>query len=370
MKARYYNLVFFLFGIVFIAYMIMKIGVDTIVENIAHSGWWFPCILGSWLAVYVLNAASLSYVLQDKLTGVVPFRKLLKLIVCGCAMNYITPVITIGGEPYRILELKKYVGIQKATSSIIAYKLMHVLAHLIYFLFIMLLVVFSWAAGWLTVQLKLGYIIAFSVIFCALALGVWLFYGIYQYGLVVKLATFAEKLPFLNKYISRYTEKNADVIAALDAQIVDLKRNRCRSFYNSMWAEFLSRIVAGFEIYFILLAVGSDINFLEASVVTAFASLFVNILFFVPLQVGTREGGYGLALTMLVIAGVNGMTSMELGIYTSLITRIREVAWILLGLILLRTHLGISWKQKSSASHAAIMEQVCEDDHSKVNSEK
>jgi len=48
------------------------------------------------------------------------------------------------------------------------------------------------------------------------------------------------------------------------------------------------------------------------------------------MQLGAREGGFILALRSM---GLNG----GMGIFMSLVTRIRELVWIFIGLILMKT---------------------------------
>ena len=58
-------------------------------------------------------------------------------------------------------------------------------------------------------------------------------------------------------------------------------------------------------------------------------SCFANLFFFSPMQLGAREGGFALAAGGLAIPGA-------FGVYTALITRIRELVWIVIGVMLMK----------------------------------
>ena len=88
-------------------------------------------------------------------------------------------------------------------------------------------------------------------------------------------------------------------------------------------------MTSALEIYFVLLVIMPHANFLQCVLILAFTSLFANMLFFMPLQLGGREGGFlmsakGLALTA------------NAGILIALIVRIRELIWTAIGLLLIK----------------------------------
>ena len=70
-------------------------------------------------------------------------------------------------------------------------------------------------------------------------------------------------------------------------------------------------------------------GFLQSFLILCFTSLFANLLGFLPLQLGGREGGFALSVSAL------GMTS-ALGLFISIICRVRELFWAVIGLILMR----------------------------------
>jgi hypothetical protein len=68
---------------------------------------------------------------------------------------------------------------------------------------------------------------------------------------------------------------------------------------------------------------------MEAFYINAGSSLIINLFFFMPFELGAREGGLYLVLGSLnIIPGV--------GIYIGLVNRVREFFWILVGLVLIQ----------------------------------
>jgi hypothetical protein len=62
-------------------------------------------------------------------------------------------------------------------------------------------------------------------------------------------------------------------------------------------------------------------------IVSSGSSLFANLIFFFPMQLGTREGGLALALRSV------GLPAAQ-GIFIGIVLRIREIVWIIIGLAL------------------------------------
>ena len=82
-----------------------------------------------------------------------------------------------------------------------------------------------------------------------------------------------------------------------------------------------------------------DVSFIACILIMAFTSLFANIFFFSPMQLGAREGGFALSASGLSIPSA-------FGVYTSLITRVRELVWIVIGVMLMKVGNGTPNKEK------------------------
>ena len=130
--------VFLAIGIVAIVIMLLTFDVsyDEIWNNLRRAGWWFIAVVLIWLPIYLLNACSWNVIINNgSKHKAIPFVKVLKYTISGYALNYVTPVGVLGGEPYRIMEIKPYLGTAKATSSVILYAMMHIFSHFIFWAF-------------------------------------------------------------------------------------------------------------------------------------------------------------------------------------------------------------------------------------------
>jgi uncharacterized membrane protein YbhN (UPF0104 family) len=188
MKTNKYRNIFFVLGAIALCFMVYHIGWETIVGNVRLTGWWFAAIIGIWAVVYVMNAWSWRVILRDEHTPHVSFWNILKPTISGYAINYITPVVALGGEPYRILEMRRHVGGKKATSSVLLYSMMHIMSHFLFWLTAAALTVVWLRPSWV-VNVALGVMAILCVV------GMIFFLKAYRKGLLMKSILIAGKIP-------------------------------------------------------------------------------------------------------------------------------------------------------------------------------
>ncbi|MGA0556029.1 lysylphosphatidylglycerol synthase transmembrane domain-containing protein [Larkinella sp. VNQ87] len=325
MSTRLYKALFFTLGIGTLVYMMSVMGFREIGLSITKTGIWFVPVVGSWLVIYVLNALAFSAIIQEPQLpeSRLPFWQVLRITIAGYAINYITPFVALGGEPYRIMELKPALGVRKASSSVILYSLMHMFSHIVFWLVSIVLIVaflpitnlMLWGCG---VLLLVG-----------LGLGYW-FIRVYQHGFTVRTVRLLEKLPVVGRKARTLAQEKGETLQEIDHQIRVLYADRKPRFYASLLLEFIGRVVGCLEIYFIARALNLDMSVVESLIVSSGSSLFANLIFFFPMQLGTREGGLALALRWIGFPAGSG-------VFMGVIMRIREFVWILIGLALLKT---------------------------------
>ncbi|SEE40270.1 lysylphosphatidylglycerol synthase transmembrane domain-containing protein [Prevotella sp. lc2012] len=328
MKKRYQN-AFFAFGLVVLIVMVTQLDFRQVWEGVNHAGYWFLAVILLWGILYIANTYSW-YLIIDSIGNEqhvcrrhhIGFWWLYKITVSGFALNYATPGGLMGGEPYRIMSLSPKIGTQRASSSVILYVMTHIYSHFWLWLLASLLYVTTQPmTPFMTVVLTL------VVGFCILA--VWFFTRGYKKGIAMTGMNILRHFPMIRRWAQPFFERNQEKLATVDGQIAALHNQNPRTFVAAVLLELSVRIASALEIFFILLVILPYVNFIDCILVYAFTTLFANIFFFMPLQLGGREGGF------LMSTGGLGMTARS-GIFVALIVRVRELIWTAIGLLLIK----------------------------------
>ncbi len=311
---------FFVVGLALFVFLINRFGVENIISNIKKTGWWIIPIIGVWALVYILNAWAWALVIKS-LKHKISYKDVFSISLSGFAINYITPVVNLGGEPYKIFALKKYFGLNNSVSLVVLYSMLHFLSSFVFWFIAIILAIISLP---LTIELQL--ILGASFIFTLI--GVWFFYARHKNGVFNSLLNLIRKLPFTTKLYEKLKLKET-TLTSIDNQIIELYTKQRKTFYASLSLEVIARVVASVEFIFILKSIGINITLEDAIYINAFSSLMLNLFFFVPMGLGIREGSL-----YLIMGGLN--ISSAIGVYIGLINRVREFFWIFIGLLLIQ----------------------------------
>ena len=155
--------IFFLVGLVFVVLMILtfKVSFRELWQQICHAGYWLVAIIGMWVPLYIMNTFTWRTILLGSGECNIPFWKLLKVTISGFALNYATPVGLMGGEPYKIMEIKPYVGVQRASSSTVLFAMMHIFSHFWYWVTALVLYLI-----FMPVNMLMGILLSIVALFC------------------------------------------------------------------------------------------------------------------------------------------------------------------------------------------------------------
>ena len=328
MKSKYQN-GFFIFGLLVLIVMASQLDFSQVWEGITHAGYWFLAVILLWALLYMLNTAAWYLIINSigNEQGVcrkhkIGFWWLYKITVSAFALNYATPGGLMGGEPYRIMALSPKIGAQRASSSVILYVMTHIYSHFWVWLTAVPLYLLT------EVVTPLTYLVLPPIALICLA-AIWFFIRGYKRGIAMTGMKVLSHIPLLKRWAAPFIERNRDKLDTIDQQIAALHNQNPRTFVAAVLLEYSCRVLSALEILFILYVIMPDVTFTRCILIYAFTTLFANMLFFMPLQLGGREGGF-----LMSTEGLS-MTARA-GIFVALLVRVRELIWTAIGLLLIK----------------------------------
>ena len=277
--------------------MVTQLDFTQVWNGLCHAGYWSVAVIAIWAFLYIFNTFSWYIIINAGGRTKVSFWWLYKITISGFALNYATPGGLMGGEPYRIMSLSPIIGTERASSSVILFAMTHIFSHFWFWTISIILYLVLYPVGTFMATL-LGAI----SIFCLL--GLWFF-------------------------IAGFVTRHQQQLDTIDSQIASLHKQNTRTFVTAVLSELTCRICSAAEIYFVLRVLMPQANYADCILILAFTSLFANLLFFIPLQLGGREGGF-----LMSVAGL-GMKASD-GAFVALIIRLRELIWTGIGLLLIK----------------------------------
>lgn len=321
MKGKYQN-GFLLFGTIVLILMVAQLDFNEVWNGLCHAGYWSAAVVVLWAFLYIFNTATWYIIINSEGKTKVRFWWLYKITVSGFALNYATPGGLMGGEPYRIMALTPTIGRERASSSVILFAMTHIFSHFGFWTLSVILFLVTH-----TVDVPMGFLLVAITLFCIL--GLWFFIVGYRKGLAVRAMHLLGHIPFVRRWAKPFVESHKEELDTIDKQIAALHNQNTRTFISAVLLELSCRVCSAAEIYFVLRVLMPTANFTDCILTLAFTSLFANLLFFIPLQLGGREGGF-----LMSAAGL-GLRASD-GAFVALIVRLRELLWTGIGLLLIK----------------------------------
>lgn len=325
-----YRNIFLAVGIVAVLLMVRNLDVtwDEVAVAARRAGIWLPACLLLWLVIYLMNAWAWSLIIKagrpEGDERGVGFWRVLKYTITGYALNYVTPAGVLGGEPYRILELKSFLGTERAVSCVLLNSMMHIFSHFCFWAFSILLFLATYFS-----RLNWASALLLALASAFVAAGIYVFVCAYRYGMAEKSVAWLTRVPWVGGRVEHWMLVHRDMLHSIDEQITALRLHSPRTFYTTLFLEFLARLVGCLELQFILFVFTNEVLLADCIMMQGFTSLIANVVFFIPMQVGVREASMALFANFTILNG-------GYGVLTSLIVRIREIVWITIGMCLLK----------------------------------
>ena len=320
---RLFKLLMPALGLLFLGYLIGKLGPEVIWRNFAVLKWSFPLILLLACSWHITNTIAWSFAFPPG-----AFRPRLHSLfmakLAGEAVNQLTPLANIGGEPLKAYLLKSESPASRGLASVVINKTAQVITGLFFTAVGLSLVILYWTlpqAIPLPIQLGLATLLVIG------ALLVWFLWRKQQH-LFSSLLALLSRLGMRTDLLERRLTK----AVRIDQSICQFYKNHKARFFLVMFFHSLGWLLGAFETFVIIRALGTQIDFSVAFLITSLTVIINSLFFFMPSNIGVLEGGQVFLLTTLGL-------SPALGLSLGIVKRMRKIFWISIGWLFL-THLS------------------------------
>ena len=334
--SRTWQLALFVLGATVFGYLVAQIGITELTADAARTGLMFVPIVALYALVYACSALAWQLTMAGDPQRPSYWRTFAVLISSG-ALNFLTPLINAGGEPYRVAAMAPWLGKRRAAGSVILHRMLHSFTYVLIWLTAVLLAFPLLPRGtpqivWVLLGVVLVLILGIIVLFLSAL----------RRGMLERILNWMERAPFVNRLAVK-VEPHRSLLIELDRQITDFYHRSPRRFVQAIALEYLSRCIFMVELVLIVASLGFGIDYLRAFSIGGLEAIVSNALFFVPFEVGAREGAFFLLFKLF------GMDP-QVGLYTSIVGRVRDFAWIAGGLVLIWVTGGGSREPAPSAA--------------------
>lgn len=310
-----FRVLFLLLGFVLLGVLVYQTGPRSIFSYLDRIGWRFLLIAGVALCWQVGNTVAWGLAFQGG-ESALRFRHLFIAKLVGDAINYITPLLGVGGEFLKPYLIRRHVSLPAGFASIVITKTVQLLTGVIYALIGVGLALFFFRlppSVWMTIAGVLG---AGGVVL------LWLF-------VQQQRNPFSSLLDALVKagIQTGSPEGRRHGAAEMDAHLAAYYRQERARLSASVAIYCLSWVFGVVETWLIVHLLGASIPFKTAFFLTSLSSVINTFFFFVPGGVGVLEGGQAFLFSLLGLP-------MGLGVTVGLVKRIRKIFYVLAGLLL------------------------------------
>ncbi len=305
----------FVLGAALLVFLVIRSGPALLWHTVTGSAWVVVPIVFIWGVVYACNARAWQLLIPDRPREFTFWRAFL-LTISSFAMNFATPALSLGGEPLKMAGATPLLGRDRAVGSVVSFRLLHSVSHRV----VLLLAVIP--AAILLPHTPVVYA-TLAVATLALAGAATFLLSSHRDGIFERGVTLIGRVRPLRGVATRL-EKHRGRLRELDRELSAVHTSPGQ-YKWALAAESLGRIVAALEYAVILDGLGLGMDLPRAFVVANLGSVFTMVMFFMPFELGAKEGGVYLIFAWLGL-------DPKLGTSAALLSRVRELAWAAIGI--------------------------------------
>jgi len=306
-------IVSFLIGAVIFSFFLYRVGLNAVTLIFENLNIFYFMIFFFFCSLSFVFSTARHYIILRAYGKKVPFLLLMKQMIAGYSVSYVTPSIRLGGEPIRAYMLKKEAGVdlKTGTASIIMDKFVEIGGLTLFGLL-----------GVVLFLLTPGIAFSFKLTIIFVTVFVFLFLLIFYYRVIKGHGSFSTL--FSLAQLDKFEKLNSILAAILDIE-KKLKKfftHHKKALFSSLFVYWIYLFISILQMKFLLLSLG--VNGSVNTIVLSLTALGVAELIPVPAALGFLEAGQAGLFSLLKMGGSTGFA-------VSLLLRVSALFFVALG---------------------------------------
>lgn len=312
-------------GLLLLAWLVRRIGVGTIVSNIAGFGPWF-LLLVLVGAASLLTLALCWWLIQRFFFQRAPLLKLFRVRIISDAFNLLLPSGSLGGDAMRAFLVRDAIPLRDGIPSVLFDKTVEFVASIVFLgsgLFL----------GLALLRLPLGLVVPALASLGVTSVGIALLVLVQKRGVAASVLRLSRLLPFAAPWI----RSRAEQLETMDRVLHALYSRSNPRALVPLALHVVARCYGVVEVMIVTAVLGAPMDFVQALFIVTMVTSANTIFFLLPGQWGVTEGAHVLVLQSMGFPPA-------LGLSLSIIRRIRKLAFVATGVTLfaLGTRAGLA----------------------------
>lgn len=303
------------FGFLLLGYLVGQLGVDEVLHHLDAIKWMFPLLLLPSCAWHLSNTIAWNFAFPPD-----AFKpRLLTLFaakLAGEAVNQLTPLANLGGEPVKAYLLTHRTPGPRGMASVVVDKTAQIAVGLSFTVLGLGLLFYYHDVSEL---IPLEYRVFFACLLIVSLAAFWVFYKRQE-----RMFTSLLKLLRSAGLRTDLIERNMGRAARIDTNIGTFYRTHRTRFLRALFFQSIGWFMGTCETYAILWALDAGVGFWFCFLLNALGAVINGLFFFMPSNIGVMEGSLVFLFSSL---GLDPSLGLSLG----LTRRMRRVFWIFIG---------------------------------------
>ncbi len=310
-RGRWVRLVLLAVGAALLVITLRAVDLGQLIDETRELGWRLFVI--AVLPATIMHAgffAGWALALRER----VKLRPFLGAYLAGEAINVLTGLAQMGGEPLKATIMRPVLGGERSVASVVGARTLRTISLLVF------------------IAIGLGIAARSDVLPASWTRWLWFGLGLLVVG--VGLFFWIQRKALTSRVIRRLPGTRGQRVAALAVSLERIEAALEESYGSgigrvglSVTVQLSAFLVSSLEVYLLCLLVGSPVSMVDAVMLEAISMGLTTILFFIPAGIGVNEGGRA---ALFELAGLGS----SLGLLSGVVRRAREVLVSLLALVL------------------------------------